>query len=238
MPVRDIFAILISEAQHLKVKPDIDEVCATKSKYSYDAIRTIGTPRIEAVVSIARKYHGKLPMAVASSGNREHVLASLRENGILELFDEVVTCEDISNPKPAPDIFLLAAHRIGCDPTKCRGYEDADIGMTALRAAGMEAIDVRFTKGYPKVVPSTTSVLLMDDDVPVGNVDNISDTTSSSSSQQSAKDAKQKAENDDNSSIGLFFKQALIAVLVAYLVYRLMNNIMFEAVRDEAWDAD
>ena len=58
------------------------------------------------------------------------------------------------NPKPAPDIFLEAARRIGCDPSKCRGYEDGDIGLESLRAAGMESIDVRLMEKYPRVVLS------------------------------------------------------------------------------------
>ena len=47
------------------------------------------------------------------------------------------------NQKPAPDIFLEAARRIGVPPQFCRAYEDTDLGMKAIRAAGMEAIDVR-----------------------------------------------------------------------------------------------
>lgn len=235
--MRDIFSILIKEAHHLKVRPNLDDVCATKSKYSHEAIRKIGTPKIDAVVAIARQYHGKIPLAVASSGNREHVLATLRANGIIDLFDHIVTCEDIANPKPAPDIFLLAAHRIGCDPSKCRGFEDADIGMAALRAAGMEAIDVRHMKGYPTVVPSTMSVLLMDDEVAVENIDDGATTSSNSANGGASKGKKPIVQEADN-SMGLFFRQALFTAVAAYFVYLLMNRLMFEAVRDEAWDAD
>jgi beta-phosphoglucomutase-like phosphatase (HAD superfamily) len=112
-------------------------------------MKVIGTPAITCVVDIVKKYHKKLPMAVASSGNREHVLHSLRMNGLEEYFDAIITCEDVSNPKPAPDIFLLAAKRINCDPSKCRGFEDGDIGILALQRAGMEVIDVRKFESYP-----------------------------------------------------------------------------------------
>jgi HAD superfamily hydrolase (TIGR01509 family) len=54
-----------------------------------------------------------------------------------------VTSEMVQNQKPAPDIFLEAARRIGVDPKCCRGYEDTDLGMQAIRSAGMEAVDVR-----------------------------------------------------------------------------------------------
>jgi HAD superfamily hydrolase (TIGR01509 family) len=49
----------------------------------------------------------------------------------------------VKKQKPAPDIFLEAARRIGVEPTSCRAYEDTDLGMQAIRAAGMEAVDVR-----------------------------------------------------------------------------------------------
>jgi len=55
----------------------------------------------------------------------------------------VVTSEDIEHPKPAPDTFLKAAALIGVAPEECRAYEDTDLGMQAIGAAGMEAVDVR-----------------------------------------------------------------------------------------------
>ena len=62
---------------------------------------------------------------------------------IRNLFDAVVTSEMVQNQKPAPDIFLEAARRISVQPQFCRAYEDTDLGMQAIRAAGMEAVDVR-----------------------------------------------------------------------------------------------
>jgi HAD superfamily hydrolase (TIGR01509 family) len=67
----------------------------------------------------------------------------LHRLGIRQLFKAIVTSEDVVRQKPAPDIFLEAARRIGVAPQFCRGYEDTDLGMRAIRAAGMEAVDVR-----------------------------------------------------------------------------------------------
>jgi HAD superfamily hydrolase (TIGR01509 family) len=238
VPVRDIFVILIEEATHLKVKPDIDDVCATKKKVSFQTIAEIGTPPIEAVIDIARKYHGKVPLAVASSGNREHVMASLRDCGILHLFDAVVTCEDITNPKPAPDIFLLAAERIGCNPTKCRGFEDADLGMQALWAAGMQAIDVRHTPGYPRVVPSTRSVLL-DDDEEITEIDGSAKSRSSAIlSVESPKEKPGDDKSNSGSGVGSFVLQVAVVAVMAYGAYVLLNQLMLDAVREEAWSED
>jgi HAD superfamily hydrolase (TIGR01509 family) len=82
-------------------------------------------------------------MAVASGGVKSIIEKVLIHLGIRDLFAAVVTSEDVMNQKPAPDIFLEAARRIGVAPQFCRGYEDTDLGMTAIRTAGMDAIDVR-----------------------------------------------------------------------------------------------
>ena len=98
---------------------------------------------INIVVGVARENYGKIPLAVASGGSRKIIVQVLEHLGILNLFQAIVTNEDITNQKPAPDIFLEAARRIGVPPQFCRAYEDTDLGMQAIHAAGMEAIDVR-----------------------------------------------------------------------------------------------
>ena len=102
---------------------------------------------IHEVVNVAREHHGKLPMAVASGGTKPIIEKVLIHLGIREYFDAVVTSEDVVKQKPAPDIFLEAARRIGIDAKFCRAYEDTDLGMTAIRSAGMHAIDVRIMRG-------------------------------------------------------------------------------------------
>ena len=98
---------------------------------------------IHAVVEIAKANHGKIPMAVASGGTQKIICQVLDKIGVRHMFDAIVTSEMVTNQKPAPDIFLEAARRIGVDPKFCRGYEDTDLGMTAIRSAGMDAVDVR-----------------------------------------------------------------------------------------------
>ena len=98
---------------------------------------------IETIVRIAREHHGKIPMAVATGGSRRVTQHVLERTELRHLFKAVVTHEDIVNQKPAPDIFLEAARRLGVPPQHCRAYEDTDLGMQAIRAAGMEAVDVR-----------------------------------------------------------------------------------------------
>ena len=71
---------------------------------------------IHAVVEIARANYGKIPMAVASGGTQPIIVGVLEHLKIRHLFDAVVTSEMVQNQKPAPDIFLEAARRIGVDP--------------------------------------------------------------------------------------------------------------------------
>jgi len=67
----------------------------------------------------------------------------LHHLGIHQWFGAIVTSEDVTRQKPEPDIFLEAARRLGVEPQFCRGYEDTDLGMAAIRAAGMDAVDIR-----------------------------------------------------------------------------------------------
>jgi HAD superfamily hydrolase (TIGR01509 family) len=86
-------------------------------------------------------------MAVASGGTQKNICDVLNQLRIRHLFVTVVTHEMVNKQKPAPDIFLEAARRIGIDPKYCRAYEDTDLGMQAIRAAGMDAVDVRNIAG-------------------------------------------------------------------------------------------
>ena len=71
---------------------------------------------IEAVASLAREWHGRVPMAVASNGRRANVEASLRATGLRSLFGELVAAEDVARGKPSPDVFLEAARRMRVGP--------------------------------------------------------------------------------------------------------------------------
>jgi beta-phosphoglucomutase family hydrolase len=98
---------------------------------------------IEPVVRVVRDYHGQLPMAVATGSFRhvcEKVLTTL---GLIDRFQAIVAAEDVKNGKPAPDVFLEAARRIGVDPKSCMAFEDANLGIQAATAAGMTVVDVR-----------------------------------------------------------------------------------------------
>jgi len=78
--------------------------------------------------------------AVATSSERDFTEFSLGRAGITDRFDEIVTGDQVSQGKPAPDIFLEAARQLGVDPTDCVALEDSSAGTLAAAAAGMRTI--------------------------------------------------------------------------------------------------
>jgi beta-phosphoglucomutase family hydrolase len=99
---------------------------------------------IEPVVEIARRMALTHPVSVASGGPRVIVRGMLELTGLAKLFpyERVVTPEDVQHGKPAPDMFLLAAERMGVPPKQCLVFEDAEPGMRAADAAGMKWVRV------------------------------------------------------------------------------------------------
>jgi beta-phosphoglucomutase family hydrolase len=138
VPSRDILKLLAQEQGR-----SLDHIAVAHEKEEMYLPLIARAEPIHAVVEIAKANHGKIPMAVASGGTQQIIVRVLEHLKIRDLFDAVVTSEMVKHQKPAPDIFLEAAKRIGVEPKLCRGYEDTELGLTAIRAAGMEAVDVR-----------------------------------------------------------------------------------------------
>lgn len=83
-----------------------------------------------------------MPLAIVSNSSRRRVLASLATTGLDAWLGNVplFTAEQAERPKPAPDVYLLAAHSMGCTPRDCLVIEDSVSGVTAAHAAGMTVI--------------------------------------------------------------------------------------------------
>ena len=122
---------------------NLDPACTVRIKHEYFRRHTTQFKPIPHVLHIAQKYNGVIPMAVASGGVRENVVLELETLKIRHLFQVILTADDDIPPKPAPDIFLEAARRIGVPPKYCQVFEDGDLGLQAARDAGMLATDVR-----------------------------------------------------------------------------------------------
>ena len=115
----------------------VDPATVVELKREYFLERQRAVREIEPVAAWARALHARgVPLAVVSGGAKRVVSRSLEFTGLLPLFREVITFEDVANGKPAPDMFLLAARRLGAEPARCLVVEDGEPGMIGARAAG------------------------------------------------------------------------------------------------------
>ncbi|MGL6280446.1 MAG: HAD family hydrolase [Gaiella sp.] len=109
-----------------------------------------------AVPAVRALQNAGVPLAVASSSNRPLIDAVLRAAKIEHCFAATVSSEEVARGKPAPDVYLEAAHRLGVEPTACVAVEDSANGIRAAHAAGMRVI------AYPNAVypPAPDAVAL------------------------------------------------------------------------------
>lgn len=98
-------------------------------------------PVKEGVFDILRFLKEKgVRTAVASSTDRQRIEQNLRMSGIRDYFMEIVSGQEVKNGKPAPDIYLCAAERIGCRAEECFAFEDSENGVRSAYAAGCVTI--------------------------------------------------------------------------------------------------
>lgn len=91
---------------------------------------------------------------IAIGSSSKNTVAILTQTGIIDIFDEIADGNDIKNSKPAPDVFLKAAEKLAKDPKNCVVVEDADAGVEAALAAGMDVIAVGYASQNPKATYS------------------------------------------------------------------------------------
>jgi HAD superfamily hydrolase (TIGR01509 family) len=109
---------------------------------------------VEAVERLAERW----PLGLASSSNREVIDAVLELAGIADYFRATVSSEEVEHGKPAPDVYLEAARRLGVDPSRCAAIEDSRNGIRSAHAAGMRVIAIP----NPHYPPSDDTLALAD----------------------------------------------------------------------------
>lgn len=126
------YGMKLDAAQVEQVKEEIFVACLAKARV------------IAPVVDFARRVAPTHPVAVVTGGMPHVAQTTLRLTGLLELFRIVVTPADVpeGRGKPAPDMFLVAARRMGVSPDRCLVFEDAEPGFAGARAAGMTVVNV------------------------------------------------------------------------------------------------
>lgn len=144
-PTKDI-VVEINDEYGLKLDP---EKVAFSKREAF--LRKLGQLElIDEVAAFAESLRGKLPMAIATGGTRLVIEKTLQAVGVSDLFEEVVTADDVVNGKPAPDIFLKAAQMLGVKPERCLVLEDAPAGVMAGQLAGMTVISIPAPLNYAR----------------------------------------------------------------------------------------
>lgn len=118
------------------------------------------TPQpLPGALETLRAVAARRPVAVASNSPREMLDAKLTGLGIAGLLGASIAVEDVAEPKPAPDMYLVAARALGAEPTQTLGFEDSEAGARAARSAGLQLIAVPSVPGQEPAAPRTLASL-------------------------------------------------------------------------------
>ena len=141
-PVRTIAKAMMEKAQMpLSL---IEDVISLKRKYGIELIMQNAT--LLPAADIVKQYVGQKPLALGTGSHRRITEMLLEKFQLQSHFCAVVTAEDVVNHKPEPDTFLRCAELLNVNPLKCLVFEDADLGVQAGLAAGMDVFDVRINQ--------------------------------------------------------------------------------------------
>jgi HAD superfamily hydrolase (TIGR01509 family) len=119
-------------------------------------------PFIPGAVDAVRTIAARWPAAIASSSNPELIEVVLRVSGLAEVIRVAVSSQEVPRGKPAPDVYLEAARRLGVDPRACAAVEDSHNGIRSAHAAGMKVVAVP----NPHFPPDAEALVLADAVVP------------------------------------------------------------------------
>jgi HAD superfamily hydrolase (TIGR01509 family) len=99
-------------------------------------------PLIPGAVEAVKRLAARWPLGLASSANREIIDLVLSESGLAPCFQASVSSEEVERGKPAPDVYLEVARRLGVAAELCAAVEDSRAGILSARAAGMRVIAI------------------------------------------------------------------------------------------------
>ncbi len=99
-------------------------------------------PLISGAVDAVRRLAAAFPLGLASSSNRELIDEVLELAGVAELYAATVSSEEVARGKPAPDVYLEAARRLGVAAADCVAVEDSHAGIRSAKAAGMRVVAI------------------------------------------------------------------------------------------------
>ncbi|MDO9628646.1 MAG: beta-phosphoglucomutase [Acholeplasmataceae bacterium] len=134
--------IILEKAKRAYSNEEKEALAEKKNNYYIELLSSL-TPKdiLPHVLEVLGKLKEKgIKIAIGSSS--KNAKAILRQIRLIDIFDEVADGNDIINSKPAPDVFLIAAKKLGLNPKDCAVVEDAVVGIEAAKAAQMTAIAV------------------------------------------------------------------------------------------------
>ena len=99
-------------------------------------------PLLDGAVEAVEALAGRWPLGLASSSNRELIDLVLRVSGLERWFAATVSSEEVARGKPAPDVYLEAARRLGVAAERCAAVEDSENGIRSAKAAGMRVVAI------------------------------------------------------------------------------------------------
>ena len=101
-----------------------------------------GPPWVTGALDAVKRMGRSFTLGLASSSNRELIDAVLEAGAVSQLFHATVSSEEVARGKPAPDVYLEAARRLGAEPGECVAIEDSHSGIRSAKAAGMACIAI------------------------------------------------------------------------------------------------
>jgi HAD superfamily hydrolase (TIGR01509 family) len=125
----------------LGVQRDLDAINDDVVRRMHESYED-GLPLLPGALETVRALVARWPLGLASSSNREIIDVFLERSGVGRLFGATVSSEEVARGKPAPDVYLETARRLGVDPLACVAVEDSANGLRAAHAAGMPVIAV------------------------------------------------------------------------------------------------
>jgi HAD superfamily hydrolase (TIGR01509 family) len=123
------------------VPDDMDEINSEVVRRMLEAYRN-ELPLLPGAVGAVRRTAEAFPLALASSSNREVFEEVLELAGLTGCFRATVSSEEVARGKPAPDVYLEAARRLGIAPERCTAVEDSHAGIRSAKTAGMRVVAI------------------------------------------------------------------------------------------------
>jgi HAD superfamily hydrolase (TIGR01509 family) len=123
------------------VPDDLDEINSEVVRRMLEAYR-LELPLLPGAVTAVRRAAAAFPLALASSSNREVFEEVLELAGLADCFRATVSAGEVAHGKPAPDVYLEAARRLGVAPETCTAVEDSHAGIRSATSAGMRVVAI------------------------------------------------------------------------------------------------